>query len=230
MKAPDRPLKAEIMDQLPATYTAEEFTQCLHQLRRIGHHLGAERHTLQAFRNLATSPESILDVGCGGGHFTARLAETFPNASVTGIDFNAEAVHFARQQHQRPNLAFKNVDQKELQAEKHSVDVVTATLVCHHMSNPEIIDFLQRARKAARQAVILNDLHLHPLALGGFYIASRILYHNRLIIADGQLSIQKAFRRDDWSYYLHEAGIQEEQAHIRWCWPFRWLIILQAAE
>lgn len=217
------------MDQGPGAYTTEEFTHCLHQLQRIGRHLGAEGKTLEAFQHLPSSPATLLDVGCGGGHFTARLAEAFPEARVTGIDFNPAAIAFARQQHAQPNLQFETVTQKVLEVEENSVDVLTATLVCHHMRNPELIDFLQRARKAARQAVILNDLHRHPLALGGFHVAARLLYHNRLVLADGPLSIRKAFRRNDWSYYLHEAGIPEDQADIRWCWPFRWRIVLQAA-
>jgi Methyltransferase domain len=37
---------------------------------------------------------AVLDVGCGTGEITARLAEKFPNASFTGVDL--EGTHLAR--------------------------------------------------------------------------------------------------------------------------------------
>ncbi len=40
--------------------------------------------------------ERILDVGCGGGAFTAALARFYPNARVTGIDLDSNAVVSAR--------------------------------------------------------------------------------------------------------------------------------------
>lgn len=34
-------------------------------------------------------PEVVLDIGCGTGHLTRRLAERFPDAEVIGVDLSA---------------------------------------------------------------------------------------------------------------------------------------------
>jgi SAM-dependent methyltransferase len=41
--------------------------------------------------------ECVLDVGCGAGRLTARVAEALPDAQVTGIDLSAGKLAYARQ-------------------------------------------------------------------------------------------------------------------------------------
>lgn len=230
MNLSQRARAPEIIDLGPSAYGQEEFSDCLEKLVRIGKHIGAEAATLRAFRQLPRSPDSILDVGCGGGHFTAKLAKTFPDCRVIGVDRNEAAIAFAKQRHLAgiSNLAFHHVEGEEVNGADGSVDVITATLVCHHMDDAELVDFLVRARRTARQAIILNDLHRHRLALVGFFVLSHLLYRNRLIQSDGLVSIRKSFRRRDWQTLLRQAGIPGDQADLRWCWPFRWRLSIRA--
>src|SRR6478609_3861245 len=51
----------------------------------------------------------ILDVGCGHGDLTARLAGLVPDGEVVGIDASADMVTTAAQRHQAPNLRFAHV-------------------------------------------------------------------------------------------------------------------------
>lgn len=44
-------------------------------------------------------PEQILDIGCGTGKVTERLAKSFPDASVVGIDSSRSAIGKARTEH-----------------------------------------------------------------------------------------------------------------------------------
>jgi trans-aconitate 2-methyltransferase len=50
----------------------------------------------------------IYDLGCGTGFLTSRLAETFPNASVTGLDSSPEMLAEARRDH--PSLTWQQSD------------------------------------------------------------------------------------------------------------------------
>src|SRR5438445_12046456 len=43
------------------------------------------------------APKHILDVGCGTGEITARLAEIWPDASLLGIDLEEPHLERARQ-------------------------------------------------------------------------------------------------------------------------------------
>lgn len=42
---------------------------------------------------------TVVDLGCGTGNLTARLAERWPDASVVGIDSSAEMIERARRDH-----------------------------------------------------------------------------------------------------------------------------------
>src|SRR5258705_5030440 len=56
----------------------------------------------------------VLDFGCGSGYGTARIAEHCRH--ITGIDVAADAIAYARQKHQRDNLAYITVVPTEKQA------------------------------------------------------------------------------------------------------------------
>src|SRR5271165_1641597 len=58
----------------------------------------------------AKSGERILDVGCGTGHLTAKIATN--GAQVTGVDRSAEMIQEAREAY--PALRFEVMDAREL--------------------------------------------------------------------------------------------------------------------
>ena len=43
------------------------------------------------------TPDSILDIGCGGGMMISLLSEKFPKALIAGIDISETSVAFARE-------------------------------------------------------------------------------------------------------------------------------------
>jgi 2-polyprenyl-3-methyl-5-hydroxy-6-metoxy-1,4-benzoquinol methylase len=229
VKKPIRSNVPEYIDIGPECYTDTEYQDCLKQLGRVGALLGGNRATFAAFSQLAQKPISILDVGCGGGHFTQELAKKFTEAKVVGIDYSSSAIDYAQNQiinNDLPNLSFENTSELKLDVPENSFEVITATLVCHHMSDDNLIDFLKRAHRSASKAIIINDLHRHPLAYGSFALIAPILFRNRLITHDGLLSVQKAFKKTDWAYYLSKAGIPTNSWRIEWKWAFRWIITI----
>lgn len=208
-------------------YTSQQYTDCLYQLDRVGRFLGGDRATYWAFNQLEREPASILDVGCGGGLFTRRLALRYQQAKTLGIDLSQEAIQFAKSHESNaPNISFSVPLSPELNYPPHSFDVVTATLMCHHLSDEELVAFLKNASQVASQAVILNDLHRHPLAFAGFAAIMPFLFPNRLVWHDGLLSIRRAFKRSEWVGYLKQAGIPLNRCSITWHWAFRWIVII----
>lgn len=72
-------------------------------------------------RVAATSPHTVVDLGCGPGNLTRLLAERWPDAEVTGLDSSAEMI--ARARHDIPGLRFDVADLRDWRP-AHPVDVV----------------------------------------------------------------------------------------------------------
>lgn len=219
----------EWIDLDPPCYTKEEYVDCLKQLERIGRFLGGDRATFWAFNQLEHPPTSILDVGCGGGQLAMKLAKRYPEASVKGIDLSSEGIAYAHQQLKKePGLRveFCVPPTAELNEPPKSFDVVTSTLVCHHLTDEQIIEFIKKSVKVAKKAVIINDLHRHPLASCSFFALAPLCFRNRLIFHDGLLSIKRAFKRKEWIGYLQAAGIPQHAWSLSWHPFFRWILII----
>lgn len=211
-----RSKEKEIMDL--KLHTKEEYEGCLRQLGRIGRLLGSQKKMIEEIASVGKSSK-ILDVGCGGGDFAATLAKRFPHADVVASDIDEEAISYAKNKWKNiPNLTFKV--RSLFEEEDQSFDIVTATLVCHHLEDDELGLFLKKGSSVAKKNFLCNDLHRHPIAYGLFAIVAPLLFRNRLIFHDGLLSIQRAFIRKDWEALLKEFP----KYQIQWCWPFRWMI------
>lgn len=212
-----RSKQLELLDT--GAFTQEEYEDCLRQLDKVGLWLGGDRATWNALEGL--SPQTIVDVGCGGGFFTKKLADRFPQAVVVGLDISEQAINFAKREHKQKNLYFKNM---LFQNDHPPVDVVVSTLCCHHMTNEEIVSFLQACYQVAKMKVVINDLHRSHIAALFYRLLAPPLFRNRLITHDGLVSIARSFRKQDWQHLLHLAGIHKGQ--IEWKFPFRYLVTI----
>jgi 2-polyprenyl-3-methyl-5-hydroxy-6-metoxy-1,4-benzoquinol methylase len=224
-----RSKEKELLDLGPDYYTHAEYVQCLTKLFWINKLLGFFRSTVQVLKRF--SPDaSVLDVGCGGGLFILHLSRWFPRMTLQGADISAAAITDATQtlqawQSKNPDIkvAFTLQEQHALKLGSNSVDVILLTLVCHHLTDPELINFLQEALSAASKAVIINDLHRHRMAHWLYSLISP-LFRNRLITHDGLISIRRGFTRPELQNILYQAGIRNYQ--LQWRFPFRWQLIL----
>lgn len=208
-------------------FTDQEYDNCLKQLGNVGNWLQGDRATFKVLKKLNKAPQSILDIGCGGGYFTKKLAQFYSTAAVLGVDLNPKAIQHAIQNNkERSNLNFE-VWEKSSFNKVESYDLILTTLVCHHMSDQELILFLKQAYKACRHAIVINDLHRHVLAYCSFALIAPVLFQNRLISHDGLISIKRGFKHSEWIHYLKEAGIPLENCSIKRHFPFRWTVVIQ---
>jgi malonyl-CoA O-methyltransferase len=69
----------------------------------------------------------ILDLGCGTGYLTAKLAERFPSASVEGIDL-APGMIAEAEKRKRENLFFEVGDGEEIVGQDYDLVVSNASL------------------------------------------------------------------------------------------------------
>lgn len=214
----------ELLDLGQAFYSLNEYTHCQKVLFKINKLLGFFSHTKRVLKRFA--PLSVLDVGCGGGLFILNLSEHFPSTQFTGCDISADAIQMAEEEsknYQRNNVSFDLQRQLKLKLPPNSVDLILATLVCHHIPDSELVGFLRDTLEISRKGVVINDLHRHIIPYL-FYKLFSPLFGNRLINHDGLISIRRGFTRKEWRVLLEQSKI--EHFTIRWRFPFCWSVIL----
>jgi SAM-dependent methyltransferase len=80
----------------------------------------------------AQSGERILDLGCGTGHLTAKIAET--GAHVVGVDRSPEMIRQAKKKY--PSLRFEVMDAREIFLDG-TFDAVFSNATLHWIMEPE---------------------------------------------------------------------------------------------
>lgn len=94
---------------------------------------------------------SVLEVGCGEGHVTAKLAALFPGARVLGTDFAPAIVEIARREH--PGLEFRAVSIYDAGA-LGPWDLVVAPEVFEHLEEPARA--LEAIASVATRAIVVT--------------------------------------------------------------------------
>ena len=88
-------------------------------------------------RNCCSPPSIIVDIGCGDGVFTKRLAEIFKNSTVIGFDFDETAIRLANEK--KNKLSLTNLSFIKGNAFEHinKADLIVATDVIEHLHKPD---------------------------------------------------------------------------------------------
>jgi ubiquinone/menaquinone biosynthesis C-methylase UbiE len=102
----------------------------------------------------AAAPASILDVGCGEGVVTERLATRLPAAEVVGIDADDSRLRHEWASRARENLTFRLGSAYDLEYHANAFDLVCALEVLEHLERPE--DALAEMARVARRAVLVS--------------------------------------------------------------------------
>ncbi|HEX8262536.1 MAG TPA: methyltransferase domain-containing protein [Allosphingosinicella sp.] len=199
------------------------YDEVLKGLGRVNAWTFAARPTL-AFLERATRGRtrfSLLDVGSGEGGMLRVIAKWAGKrgirAELTGIDLNPKSQAVARAM-TPPGTAidYRTGDYRDL----GRFDLVVSSLVAHHMTDGQLLDFLRWMESNSDRGWFVNDLHRHAFAYYGFPLLTTLLRVHRIVREDGQLSIARSFRPGDWRAILAEAGVAEA-AEVRRYFPFR---------
>jgi ubiquinone/menaquinone biosynthesis C-methylase UbiE len=78
--------------------------------------------------------DRVLDVGCGTGHFTRRMAKAVaPGGSAQGVDPSGDAIAQARHRTRLPDCTFTVGVAEALDAADATYDIVVSSLMIHHL-------------------------------------------------------------------------------------------------
>ncbi len=168
-------------------------------------------------------PLSILDVGFGQGDMLRAIwrwaKRNRLNVQLQGIDLNPLSELAARAATPTEmSIDFRTGDVFALAADRQ-FDAIISSLVTHHLTDAQIVAFIDLMERQTRCGWCVNDLHRHALSYHAFRVWAAAAGWHRFVRHDGPVSIARSFRRDDWQRYLSEAGIA---ADIKWYMPFRY--------
>ncbi len=172
----------------------------LREMERMIRLLGVPGYLLRLVRRQlsarpAGEPLSVLDIGSGSGWLPRLLSDAGGRAvAVTAVDIRPEVLHYARALSVRyPEVCFRWGDARRLTYAPGSFDVVTCSMVLHHLCPQEAVDFLQRIDTIATRLWLVCDLLRSRPVYWMARFLTRVTCSNPLTRHDGPLSVRKAF-------------------------------------
>lgn len=213
------------MDE-PASYA--ELRDCLRDLEAVNRTVLAYRPTLRWLRQFtgpAAMPLHIVDVGCGGGDMLRRIeawaARRHLSVRLTGIDLNPHATRAAREfTPPSSRIQWVNCDAFAY-SPAPPIDVIVSSLFTHHLTDREIVRFLQWMEQTALRGWFINDLSRGRRAYVLFKLLARFMRWHRFVQHDGPVSIQRSFTAQDWRRYTAQAGLARLPVSIFSAFPGR---------
>ena len=221
-----RAIAEELMDA--DDLDAGTYAAVVHDLAKVNTLTMARRPTLAFLDSIALrhdlddGPLRILDVGFGDGDMLRTIAlwakKYCQPVKLVGIDLNPRSALAAAQATSTDmTIDYRTGNYADLVGQQW--DAVISSLVAHHMTHDQLIDFLRFMDRESAGGWFINDLHRHGFAYLGFPLLATIMRWHPIVRHDGQLSIARSYRPHEWPAILAEAGV--EGATIARKFPFR---------
>ena len=152
----------------------------------------------------------IVDVGCGSGEITSRLAQLYPRAQLLGVDILSQVVDVASERYSAlaPRVRFQQGDAFELQLPDGHCDLV----VCRHLTQavPEPARMLAELGRVCKPGgwlhVLSEDYGMLHFPFGAFD-ADR-LWQDGIFPYARATGTDARVGRHTWPY-LRELGLEE---------------------
>ena len=105
-------------------------------------------------RYLRSPCQAALEIGCGKGEFSRRLAER--SARVLALDLSPEMIRLARAQARLPNIEFEIADVMLYEWPPEGFDCIASIATVHHLPLREIFLQMKAALKPGGVLLILD--------------------------------------------------------------------------
>ena len=103
----------------------------------------------------------------------------------------------------------------------HSVHLVISSLFTHHLSEDNIVRFLQWMEQHANLGWFINDLSRAAIPYYSFQIFSKLARLHPFVQHDGPISIARSFVMEDWQRLCAVAGLKDQDIDIERFAPAR---------
>ena len=172
---------------------------------------------LKKIRKTLNKNDLILDVACGPGNISERIAKNWPLVKVVGIDGSKQMLNQAEKRLSKSfskNLTYELIDINSIATgEKHfplKADVLVSNSALHHFHDP--YKFWDALKKLGKE----NCIHVHrdlirPTSIEkAFEIKEKHLANSPEVLKnDFYASLKASFRVDEVNQQLVNAGLSQ---------------------
>ena len=179
-----------------------------------------DQATIEAIQRLLsrTSPlppdPLVVDLGCGPGNITLRLAGLFPKARIVGIDGAGSMLAVARERAQQQLLKISFLCQTLQEVLEGPLlgqaDLIVSNSLLHHLHKPDLLWMVTRELAAPGCRSLHRDLRrpasdaeIQQLLLKHLPSSPEVLQH------DFAASLAAAFEPQEVSAELHRLGLDQ---------------------
>ncbi len=208
----------------------EDYARCLRDLTRVNRTTRTYAPTLAwlAARALPAGARfSLLDVAFGQGDMLRRIAALAGrrgwDADLAGIDLNPWAARAAAEATRGANpggIRFETGDIFAIDPARR-FDFIISSQFTHHLTDEAIVRFIGWMERTARRGWFISDLRRHWFPYHGFPLLARAALWHRFVRTDGQISIARGFRPEEWRGLVQRAGLDPASVEIAERVPFR---------
>lgn len=167
-------------------------------------------------------PLRILDAGCGYGDGLRRIErwseERCIDVELTGLDLNPDATAIAAEASPASSRIQWVTADVLAYAPQRMPHLVVSSLFTHHLSESQIIQFLQWMETHTELGWFINDLSRAAVPYYFFRAFSKLMRLHPFVQYDGPVSIARSFVATDWQRMCAAAGLDERSFAIQ---PFK---------
>ncbi len=167
--------------------------------------LAEARETFAQQRTHGLRSLTLLDVGAGLGNIPLALRNEARRYGIQLQTVGLEITHAMAVVAQQNDLVTLAGDARALPFPNQSIDVITCSLVLHHLDDADALLMLRECSRVAKVRVIVSDLRRSWLAIVLLWLVSFPLRFHSISRHDGMLSIRRG-------YTVHELRTLIQQA------------------
>ncbi|HOZ87449.1 MAG TPA: SAM-dependent methyltransferase [Bacteroidia bacterium] len=221
--------KKELLDQhgIPE----RDLFRNLMELDVINHYLGGYSITYSALSTILKAGKSyvLVDIGSGGGDTLKRIQAWSKNTAFSfnlfGVDIKPSCISYSLTHRPVAGINFICDDYRNILNHLPRVDIIHASLFCHHLTEGELIALI-RFSVTAKATLVINDLERNPVAYHAIKLLTRLFSRSYLVKNDAPLSVLRGFKKAEWLDILQKSGVKNYSVKNKWA--FRHLVIVYA--
>jgi SAM-dependent methyltransferase len=223
---PDFRHRADLTEMMDEPCSRDDLRACLRDISRLNRWFLAHRPLFQWLSGFAPAklpkPLRILDVGCGNGdglrHIGRWAHERKIAVDLIGLDINPHAVAIAAEL-TPPTSSMQWIAADALAfAPQDPIHLVVSSQFAHHLSEPQIVRFLEWMERRAVLGWFINDLSRAAVPYHFIRIFARLARLHPFVQYDAPVSIARAFVPADWRAMCVAANLSERDVTIQ---PFK---------